>query len=253
MEGPPSICDRRDPTHMSRSNWHRGFSVTVAVAALTAFVATPTAQDRLRTMPGYDQFQEDAGRLAQGAVVSGAATNVQWAADGAAVTYNAGGKALRTRSQDDDGGPSNTATAGAVAGGWNVARLALDAQDVQAARSEQGQGAGRSGGMEQAQSELTAIRRRLPDGRRGARAVRPTVSPRRTASSRRSISRAQPLGRELRRHRRKAGHEGRQRDDADQVRHGQLGLRRGTGSRRRRSGGRPTARRSASTGSTRAR
>ncbi len=68
-------------------------------------------------------------------------------------------------------------------------------------------------------------RRRLPERRRGTRPPgRLRGLARRQAQG--VLSRSQPLGRELRRHERKSDHDRRQREDARQVRHGQLGLRR---------------------------
>ncbi len=52
------------------------------------------AQDRLKLMPGFDHYTKMQAQL-QGAFVSGAAQNVQWAVDGASFTYNALGKRYR--------------------------------------------------------------------------------------------------------------------------------------------------------------
>jgi len=66
--------------------------------ALGAFVvlaiATVAAQDRLKLMPGYDQYTKMVPQL-QGAVVSGAIQNVQWAPDSASFTYTAVGQPYR--------------------------------------------------------------------------------------------------------------------------------------------------------------
>ena len=57
-------------------------------------VSQPGAQDRLPLMPGYDQYTRMQSQL-QGAFVSGAAQNVQWADDGKSFTYVALGKRYR--------------------------------------------------------------------------------------------------------------------------------------------------------------
>ena len=52
------------------------------------------AQDRLRAMPGYDQFTKMSKQLEGGAFVSGA-VNPTWAADGQSFTYTIAGRPHR--------------------------------------------------------------------------------------------------------------------------------------------------------------
>src|SRR5204862_191306 len=67
-------------------------------AALTTFliaiaISPMGAQDRLRAMPGYDQYQK-MQPLLQGTFVSGAIAPV-WGADGQSFTYSTAGKTYR--------------------------------------------------------------------------------------------------------------------------------------------------------------
>ena len=78
---------------------------TAATVALVALgIVSLAAQDRLRTMPGYDQFQKMQPQT-QGAWVSGA-VSVAWDASGRGFTYNSGGKTyqfdLATMKATDD-------------------------------------------------------------------------------------------------------------------------------------------------------
>src|SRR5437660_1613756 len=52
------------------------------------------AQDRLKTMPGYDQYIR-MQPLINSAVVSGAVQSLQWSSDAKSFTYRAAGKAYR--------------------------------------------------------------------------------------------------------------------------------------------------------------
>jgi dipeptidyl-peptidase-4 len=74
-----------------RSRAHQGF--VLAVVGLALSIAPVGAQDRLKAMPGYDQYAKMQPQLA-GAVVSGAITPT-WEADGRAVSYATGGKLHR--------------------------------------------------------------------------------------------------------------------------------------------------------------
>lgn len=62
-------------------------------AALAA--AHPFAQDRLPSMPGYEQFTKMQAEMQGGVVVSGAASAVTWSPDGRSLTYDAAGNAYR--------------------------------------------------------------------------------------------------------------------------------------------------------------
>ena len=68
----------------------RGTSALPLVLVLLG--AALVAQDRLRLMPGYDQYTKMQSQLQ---FVSGAASNVQWADDGASFTYTAVGRQYR--------------------------------------------------------------------------------------------------------------------------------------------------------------
>jgi dipeptidyl-peptidase-4 len=79
----------------------RTLKVPLAAVALAFVVplgsmtlATLVAQDRLKLMPGYEQFTKMQPQL-QGAFVSGAVQNVQWDADGRSFSYSAAGKRYR--------------------------------------------------------------------------------------------------------------------------------------------------------------
>jgi dipeptidyl-peptidase-4 len=132
----------------------------VCTTAVALFIARPGAQDRLKGMPGYDQFTK-MQPLIQGAVVSGAAQNIQWADDGKALTYAAGGKTYKfditTRASAESGDAAPAAgggrqgggrAAGAGAGGGGGGRAGAGGQAPPT-------GGGRSGGMEQSQSEMS--------------------------------------------------------------------------------------------------
>ena len=64
-----------------------------AVLALLLVPACSSAQDRIKTMPGYDQYQRMAGQM-QGAFRSGA-LNVTWLDDGTAFDYQRDGRRYR--------------------------------------------------------------------------------------------------------------------------------------------------------------
>jgi len=74
------------------------FPVFRAVPAVALFAAllqvNPGAQDRLKGMPGYQQYQKISGELA-GAVQSGEIRSVAWAADGKSFEYTHDGKRYR--------------------------------------------------------------------------------------------------------------------------------------------------------------
>ncbi|HEX6307670.1 MAG TPA: DPP IV N-terminal domain-containing protein [Longimicrobiales bacterium] len=70
--------------------WARAFTTAAAVLLLAA---PASAQDRLRTMPGYEQYQRMAGPM-QGAVRLGA-LSVEWLDDGSAFDYVKDGRRWR--------------------------------------------------------------------------------------------------------------------------------------------------------------
>jgi dipeptidyl-peptidase-4 len=114
----------------------------IAAGTASVLVARPLAQDRLPAMPGYDQFTKMQAALRGGAVVSGAASAVAWSADGGSFTYAVAGKAYRfdlaTMRPTESTAPSGVEAAGVGRGGGRQAAPP----------------AGRSGGMEQEQSEM---------------------------------------------------------------------------------------------------
>ena len=68
-------------------------SALALLAAVCVVAVTLTAQDRLKTMPGYEQFQKMSPQL-QGAVKSGA-LNITWQDDGKSFQYAREGKLYR--------------------------------------------------------------------------------------------------------------------------------------------------------------
>src|SRR4051812_42142010 len=74
---------------------------TVALIALVAFTVSAGAQDRLKSLPGYDQYARMAPQIA-GVLGSsgqffgrGAASNIAWASDSKSVEFVESGKRLR--------------------------------------------------------------------------------------------------------------------------------------------------------------
>ncbi|HSK09174.1 MAG TPA: DPP IV N-terminal domain-containing protein [Vicinamibacterales bacterium] len=79
---------------MTKRTLVRPLALTVASTVLAAlFAATPAAQDRLKTMPGYEQYQRMSKELAD-AVKSGALA-VVWQDDGRSFEYQKDGKTYR--------------------------------------------------------------------------------------------------------------------------------------------------------------
>ena len=69
----------------------RGLLILFVLLALAAGLST--AQDRLKTYPGYEQYQKMSKEM-QGAMKSGA-LQVKWADDGKSFTYNRDGKSWK--------------------------------------------------------------------------------------------------------------------------------------------------------------
>src|SRR6266545_1801763 len=69
-----------------------GLMIAAAIT-LSFTLSAARAQDRLKTMPGYEQFQKMSPQI-QGSFVPGA-LNVTWADGGKAFTYSWGGKSYR--------------------------------------------------------------------------------------------------------------------------------------------------------------
>ena len=157
-----------------------------------------SAQDRLKSMPGYDQYQRMAPQIAQvaAAVTTRAFTQngaaVSWTPDSKYVTYQTGGEA---RTYD-------------VAARKTVDHAAPPTAQTPPAGRGRGRGVGR---------RRTGTRPPVRLGRRAG------------GKSSRDLPRPQPLARRLDGANDVADHDRRQRQDAHQVRHGQLGVRRGAG------------------------
>jgi dipeptidyl-peptidase-4 len=120
------------------------FTLTIAAVALSA-------QDRLKLMPGYDNYTKMQPQLT-GAVVPGTVQALQWTADGTALTYTSAGKAYRldfaTMTPREVTVAADPAAAPPAGGGRGAGR----AGGVPPAA---GRGGGQGqGGMEQAQREM---------------------------------------------------------------------------------------------------
>jgi hypothetical protein len=222
-----------------------GFRRTSLVLALAAgLVAVGTAylgaQDRLRNMPGYEQYTKLQQAMQGGAPVISGAVTPRWEDNSQGFSYTAAGQTFRF----------DVATLKATAGAAPAAPPAADAAT--------GRGAGRAGwagtrggagcSTRRCAASRWASRRswtrtrrpragangddrgrgRLPERERGARPsgrLRGVARP----EDEGVLSRPQSLGGELRRHGRKTGHHRRQREGPHEVRHRQLGLRRRAG------------------------
>jgi dipeptidyl-peptidase-4 len=126
---------------MTTMNSPRRVALLAAAAALVLGFENIGAQDRLKGLPGFDQYSK-MQPLINGAIVSGAAQGIRWADDGAGVTYNVAGKTYRF--------DLNTRTAAETAG----ARGQGGARGGQGGRGGLGDAA--RGGLEQEQSEMPA-------------------------------------------------------------------------------------------------
>ena len=133
----------------------------VSLVALLAVALAPVgAQDRLPSMPGYEQFARMSPQI-QGSWTSGA-IGATWAADGRSFTYSTGGKAfqfdLATLKPTETG-----AALAADAGGRGAGRGGAAGRSGRASAPPPGTGRetpppagrGRSGGLEQQQTQMT--------------------------------------------------------------------------------------------------
>ena len=200
----------RQPGAVARA----GIAVSFSLLAVALINVTTSAQDRLKTMPGYAQYQKVSGQL-NGAVRSGA-INGTWSADGASVDYVLDGKRYRF-----DVAAHSATELGAAA-------------DAAGGAGRAGRGGARGG---------TGIER----GRQAARPTRQTASVKAFYRDR-NLWVANFDGTDE-----KAGHDRRQREGRGSSTAPAAGSTARNWRRRPRSGGRPTARRSATTASTRAR
>ncbi|HEY6357601.1 MAG TPA: DPP IV N-terminal domain-containing protein, partial [Vicinamibacterales bacterium] len=139
------------------SAWRRRAARGVPALFVVAIALAPlAAQDRLAGMPGYDQFTKmqpviSAAWGPQAPETSGGATNVAWNSDGRTVTYAASGKAYRF----DVATKTAVETGEAAVGGGRGRGGARGAGGGGRGQTPPA-GAGRSGGMEQEQSEMAA-------------------------------------------------------------------------------------------------
>lgn len=126
---------------------------TLFVTALAAAAAATSlmAQDRLKLMPGYDQYTKMQPQL-NGAVVPGTVTGAQFSADGKTLTFTSAGKAMSVdlaTMKVAEGSPTGAAgAAGAGAGGGRGGRAGGPPA------GGRGGGGQSQGGLEQQQHEM---------------------------------------------------------------------------------------------------
>ena len=93
-----------------------GTALSFGLLGFALCYATPSAQDRLKTMPGYEQYQKMSAQI-PGAVRSGAVSGT-WSADGSGVEYSLDGKRYRfdvaARSATELGAAATRLPAGAA-------------------------------------------------------------------------------------------------------------------------------------------
>jgi dipeptidyl-peptidase-4 len=131
--------------------------LVAALASAPLAVARPLAQDRLLSMPGYAAFSTMQSALQGGVVVSGAASAMAWSPDGGSLTYAAAGKAYRFDFATMKATETGVAPAGGGGGRGAGGGGGRQGGPPPAGRGQQTQTPpGRSGGMEQEQSEMSA-------------------------------------------------------------------------------------------------
>ena len=129
----------------------RTLFVTVLVAA--AAVSSLMAQDRLKLMPGFDQYTKMQPQL-QGTVVPGSISNAQFSADGKTLTYTAAGKPFTLDIATGKATEAPAVAAGAAGGGVGGAAGGRGGR-AGGAPPAGGRGGGQSqGGLEQQQHEM---------------------------------------------------------------------------------------------------
>lgn len=135
---------------------HRTAFVTLlaAAAAVTSVVVSLDAQDRLKMMPGYEQFMKMQPQIASSAVVPGTVTAVTWPADGKGVNYSLAGAPMRLDFATGKAAPVPPSTnSGGVSSSQAIALQG--GRGGRAGAPPAGGGRGQSqGGMEQAQHEM---------------------------------------------------------------------------------------------------
>lgn len=135
------------------------FAVMLCAIIILAGITFTVAQDRLKEMPGYDQYTK-MQPLIGGSIVSGQ-LNITWTNDGEAFTYTHGGKAyqfdLSTMKATETGdAPVPAAGAGVGRGGRGAPPAARGQGQGQQTQGQTPPAARGRGGMEQAQPELTS-------------------------------------------------------------------------------------------------
>ena len=134
------------------------FLAAAVAGTLSLLLAYPAAQDRLRTMPGYDQFTKMNKELQGGAFVSGSVTP-RWEENSQGFTYTLGGQSLRfdmatLKATPVDAVPTTPDAAGRAAGAGRAGGQGRGGQ-TPPGTAPPGR-SGRSGGLEQAQTEMAA-------------------------------------------------------------------------------------------------
>ena len=117
------------------------------------------AQDRLRTMPGFDQFTRMSQELQGGAFVSGA-VSARWTGDSRAFEYTTAGQLYLFELATMKAAPVPNSGSGSSTSPVNLGAGRAGGQGGQAG------GRGGRGGLEQQQTEMTSGRGLRPTGRR---------------------------------------------------------------------------------------
>jgi dipeptidyl-peptidase-4 len=130
-------------------------AVSAAAVALVLGLVPLGAQDRLRSMPGYEQFTKMSQQLQGGAFVTGAVT-VRWEDGGRAFTYTNAGQSYRFDLATMAATPTGAAATPDPAAGRGGARAGGQGRGGQTPPAATPPGRGRSGGLEQAQTEMPA-------------------------------------------------------------------------------------------------
>ncbi len=126
-------------------------TLLITVLAAAAAVTSLMAQDRLKLMPGFDNYSKMQPQLT-GTVVPGSITGAQFSADGKTLTYTSAGKPMTVDLATMKVAEAPAAAAGAAGVGAGGAGRGGRAGGVPPAG---GRGGGQSqGGMEQAQHEM---------------------------------------------------------------------------------------------------
>src|SRR5215475_13337750 len=127
----------------------------IATALLgLAGAAVVLAQDRIKEMPGHDQFTKMQPQI-NGSVTTGSLA-VTWAADGKSFTYNLGGKSYKYDTATREAAVTGDAPEPAGNAGGRGGRGGRGGQPPAGGQGQQAQGQaarGGRGGMEQEQSE----------------------------------------------------------------------------------------------------